>query len=399
MRRLLPLCLLFTSLATAQSTAPVVATAPTAPTTTIVEPPTPLLPTSARLQAVASAGVTPELEQILKEDGLQRTEARTGAAGEVQAWQFVDATGAYSFYTYLRQGGHPAPGRRVNPTEVRLSDGHAVVLQGTSVVRAQLHETADLAAVVSALPKIGGPKGQPPLLPHLLPTKGLDLMSIRYALGPVSFQTMGGVLPGTNLGWEKSAESATATYSGRGGKGTLTLLLYPTPQIAGDRGRMIEQFVNAEGAGKLDAGKLDAGKLDAGKLDAGKLGTVKMRRVGPLLGIATGAFTAEQAQTLMNELRLHEEISFDKPMPLEFHAEVRKTASLLENIGVLCGVLILAAVLLGVFLGGARAGIRVLQGKPAASEPEFLTINLRDVPGPQDKPASAAESEEAPPKP
>ena len=70
----------------------------------------------------------------------------------------------------------------------------------------------------------------------------------------------------------------------------------------------------------------------------------------------------------------------DEKKPPEFHAEMRKTASLLQNIAVLSGVLILSAVLLGIFLGFGRAWIRVLMGKPAASEPEFLTISLRDQP-------------------
>jgi hypothetical protein len=36
---------------------------------------------------------------------------------------------------------------------------------------------------------------------------------------------------------------------------------------------------------------------------------------------------------------------------------------------------------LGLFFGGGRALIRVLQGKPAASEPEFLRIDLRGALG------------------
>jgi len=185
--------------------------------------------------------------------------------------------------------------------------------------------------------------------------------TIRYALGPVGYQAMGGVLPAGDLGWDKSLEVATAGVSGKGGRGTVTLLLYPTPQIAGDRGRVIEKMVNDRGPATFGA-------------------TIKMRRIGPLVGIASGAFSAEQAQKIVAGLRLNDEITCDQKMPLEFHTEVKKTASLLENIAVLCGVLILAAILLGLFLGGARAGIRVLMGKPAASEPEFLTINLRDKP-------------------
>jgi hypothetical protein len=33
-------------------------------------------------------------------------------------------------------------------------------------------------------------------------------------------------------------------------------------------------------------------------------------------------------------------------------------------------------VVLALFLGGGRAAIRVMQGKPAATEPEFLHIDL-----------------------
>ena len=73
-------------------------------------------------------------------------------------------------------------------------------------------------------------------------------------------------------------------------------------------------------------------------------------------------------------------MTFDKKKPLEFHAEIKKTASLLQNIAAFTGIAVAAAVLLGLFLGFGRAGLRKLQGKPAYSEPEFLTISLRDKP-------------------
>jgi len=50
---------------------------------------------------------------------------------------------------------------------------------------------------------------------------------------------------------------------------------------------------------------------------------------------------------------------------------------LLVSIAIFCGLGAVAAVVLGLFLGGGRALIRVMQGKPAASEPEFLRIDLR----------------------
>ena len=40
------------------------------------------------------------------------------------------------------------------------------------------------------LPKIAGPKGLSPVLPTYLPAKGLDRETVKYALGPVSYEAM-----------------------------------------------------------------------------------------------------------------------------------------------------------------------------------------------------------------
>jgi len=164
---------------------------------------------------------------------------------------------------------------------------------------------------------------------------------------------MGGVLPASVLGFDKNAEVVTARSKAGG---MLTLLLYPTPQIAGEHGRAIEAALHQQGAAA---------------------GTVKLRREGPLLALTTGVWPATEAQQLIDGVHLRLEVSFDKPVPPEFHSELRKTYSLLSSIAILSGLGALAAVVLGLFFGGGRALIRVMQGKPAASEPEFLRIDLR----------------------
>ena len=201
----------------------------------LAEPPTPLLPESMRggPDHDAGDGVPPwsgANAPILVEDGIKRYERGTpqGAEGRgapngiatngtVTVYQFVDATGAAAAYDYLRKS---AP---------------YVVRSGVSVVVANLKSPpasveALLRTVETGLPKVGGPKGLPPLLPTYLPAKGLVKDSERYALGPASYQAMGGVLPPEIVGFDKAAEVVTAKYEG---KGTLTMLLYPTPQIAG----------------------------------------------------------------------------------------------------------------------------------------------------------------------
>jgi len=356
--------------------------------TNVVEPPAPLLPTNDRLVAndalAAVPADKPETATVLTESGLKRTETRAAvvptsgapvASGWVRAYQFVDATGAFAAYTYFRQGGRPYAGERANATRTQLANGEIVLLNGVSVVRAQVKQYPEsvsslLAGIETGLPKVNGRRGLPPLLPTMLPKAGLDEAGVRYALGPVQYQAMGGLLPAEILGWDKSAEVATAAYGGKGGRGTLTLLMYPTPQIAAERGRAIEQAVNQRGPASF--------------------GGVKLRRLGPLVEMASGGFTPPQAQALVESVHLNEEVTFDKAMPTEFHTEIRKTATLLESIAMFVGVGILAALVLGVFLGGARAGIRVMQGKPAASEPEFLTIDLRGRPAPLQPSGSVA---------
>jgi hypothetical protein len=341
-------------LATMLVSTPVISLMAQQPKTMLAMPPTPLLPESLRTGPDYDAGNGAPAWSgadgpVLVEDGIKRYERGTAQSpvvhgtvpsGTVTVYQFEDATGAYSAYTYLRR-----------------SAGDRVTRNGVSVMVSNLKlypesAAALLKAIEVGLPKVGGTKGMAPLLPTYLPEKGLERDSVQYALGPAGYQAMGGVLPGEIIGFDKAAEVVTAKYQGRG---TLTLVLYPTPEIAGDRGRKIEAEMNREGSAA---------------------GTVKLRREGPLVLMTTGAWTPTEAKAMVEGIHLRNQLTWNKPMPLEFHAEVKKTYSLLSSIATFCGLGALAAIVLGLFFGGGRAAIRVMQGKPAASEPEFLRIDL-----------------------
>ena len=139
-------------------------------------------------------------------------------------------------------------------------------------------------------------------------------------------------------------------------RGVLTLLLYPTPEIAGEHERAIEAFTSKQGTSVV--------------------GTVKIRREGTLLVLTSGAWPLDEAQKMVDGIHLRQEVTWNKPVPLDFTTEVKKTFSLLENIALFCAISALAMLVLGLFFGYGRALVRVLQGKPAASEPEFLRIDL-----------------------
>lgn len=342
--------------------------------TMLVEPPIPLLPahfgpwqpegtSPSCVDCLQPQGVT---GAVLKEDGLSRasevTYRRSNKTGTMtlEAYQFGDATGAASAFTFLRK----PDSRTVVPRDGKIGSemassgkGEFIFRSGTTVVVADASKAGspvvnDLRRLETTLPKVGGPKAQSPLLPTLLPAKGLEIESVRYALGPVGYQTMGGVLPATIIGFDKSAEVVMAKYQGGG---MLTLLLYPTPQIAGNHGRAIVAEMNRQGAAA---------------------GTVKLRREGPLVSMTTGTWSPDAAQKMVEGIHLRDVFTWNKTPPPEFRTEIHKTVSLLTSIALLSGILALAAVILGLFLGFGRAAIRVMQGKPAATEPEFLRIDL-----------------------
>lgn len=353
----------------------------------LVEPPTPLLPANfgpwqtettspACVDCLQPQGVT---GAVLKEDGLSRASEmtyhrsnKTGTSNTgtmtVEAYQFGDATGAASAFTFLRKPDSRMviPGDRKIGAEIgskigsemaASGTGDFIFRSGTTVIVADASKVAgsvvnDLRRLETTLPKVGGTKAQSPLLPTLLPARYLDIESVRYALGPLGYQAMGGVLPAATVGFDKSAEVVMAKYKG---DGVLTLLLYPTPQIAGNHGRAIVAEMNRQGAAA---------------------GTVKLRREGPLIAMTTGAWSPDAAQKMVEGIHLRQVLTIEKKPPLEFRTEIHKTVSLLTSIAILSGLLALAAVILGLFLGFGRAAIRVMQGKPAATEPEFLRIDL-----------------------
>lgn len=332
---------------------------------TLVEPPAPLLPQQVGdWTRIADAQVPAEtdarLATVLNEDGLKREERgvyREGTSGPqvgVTAREFIDATGAHAAFSYYERPGSIYRGKGLGSETDQTADTY-LYRSGVSLVRATggrgpKVETL-LEGLTTGLPKVGGPKGIAPLLPTYLPPKGLDHGSVKYALGPVSYEAMGGILPSGILGFDKAAEAVTARYNGRG---WLTILTYPTPQIAGDRLRAIESEVKGKE----------------------HLGTVVLRRQGPLVMMTSGSWPPGEAKELVAGIHPKAELTWNKEMPPEFHAEIHKTYSLLSGILIFCGFGALAAIILGLFLGGGRAGIRLLQGKPAAAEPEFLRIDL-----------------------
>jgi hypothetical protein len=294
----------------------------------------------------------------------------------VKAVQFPDATGAYGAFTFYRRPNMAAEEIGTGGA----SDGSRVLFwSGTVLVDAQFsHINAMTAAEMRDLAKLlpaptSGHSLIPPPLPRYLPTAGLEAMSVRYALGNSSYQLTGGIVPPQRVGFDSSAEAVTAQYSGNGGSGTLTLLEYPTPQLAMAEEKTLNDLINAVKSPQNGAQSLPE------SFTSSSLAALQVQRSGPLVALTSGSFSERQAQQLLGSIHYDANIIWNNTTG--YIPETTKAARLLVNIILASSIICLISLALGIALGGGRALIRVLQGKPASAMDEtfeFTKLNLRD---------------------
>jgi hypothetical protein len=350
---------------------------------TVQLPPKPLLPQSfAGWTAVAppqASNTAPAAQQAaLAEFGFRRIATASYRNGTrtlaIQAEQFADATGAYGAFsnfgctTECRVVAIGA-GALTNGAHTSFWNGDTFVSTNATDAPASLN--ADLQSLAKSLPVPTGGAAQPPSLPDYLPKPGLDPSHIRYALGPIAFAESQSPLSG-KLDFNTGAEALVARY----GSGTLTLVEYPTPQMAIAQQKNFASALNLQPRKDLPQGLLSAG-------DGSQM--IVAWRTGPILALTSGISQAE-AIRLAREIHYEAEVTLDKPQG--YVSEAWRAAHLYLGIAALSGILCGSAIFLGLFFGGARAIIRVMRGKSASAveDTEFISLNLAPGPLPPDKP-------------
>ncbi len=312
---------------------------------------------------------------VLAEDGfvdfVAADYARADNKLNLRAMRFKDATGAYAAYTFYRRGG-------MQKEDIGLGgafDGKRVLFWiGATVVDATFDHVTGMSAselreLAALIPQPPGPEATPPALPGYLPLQSLDPLTTHYALGTQGYSRSGGVLPPSILEFDHDAEALTAQYSTHEGDGTLTLLLYPTPQIAIDRERVISALFKAGNTPQAQWPQPLAASTQASLLT---------RRSGPLVAVTSGGFTAEQARKLLSQINYVADVTWNHPQG--YISEPTKAARLLVGVIYLTFILGGSAIFMGLFFGGGRALYRVLRGKPVStlSDEEFISLNLRE---------------------
>ena len=324
-----------------------------------------LLPDAAQADTTNAAA----LKEYGFASGVAQTYKRGNDTLTILALCFGDLSGAYGAYTFYRQNGWP---REDIGTGAASDKNRVLFWKGNTVIDATFSQitTSSASAMRDLAKQLGVPQGNRGLAPSILaslPQGSLQKQTTHYALGPVGYTGSGGVLPAELIGFDKGAEeTVTANYDLNSGPATLTLINYPTPQMAAAEETQIRAYIQAGSKAQPSW---------PAPLTASDQASLEVRRAGPIVVLVSGDAIPDESHKLLQMVHYDEEMTAI-PQPTE--SEVAKTGQLLLGIATICLIGSGAAILLGLFLGGGRALYRIARGKPASSvyEAEFISLNL-----------------------
>jgi hypothetical protein len=288
----------------------------------------------------------------------------------VRALTFNDMSGAYGAYSFYRQNGWPkadiGTGATTNGNRVLFWQGNTVV--DATFSRVGPMSAGELRELAKNLPVPQGNKALPPPILAALPQGSLDKQTTHFAQGPEGYVGSGGVLPPEFVGFDRDAETVTANYSLSSGPATLTLIDYPTPQMAEAQEKKIRDYIKA---GKSAQPPFPKPLQDSDQV------SLEVSRSGPIVALVSGDAIPDESHKLLALVHYSPDLI---QLPQSQTSEVQKTGQFLMAVASLVIVGCSAAILLGFFLGGGRALYRMARGKPASTvyDAEFIRLHLED---------------------
>lgn len=327
-------------------------------------------PTSIAEPAQADSANAAALKEYGLTGGMMADYKRDNETLTVKALRFADVSGAYGAYSFYR--GNNWPKEEIGAGAA--SDHNRVLLwKGTTVVDATFsHVTPESASelrdLAAALPATQGTKALTPPLLFVLPKHALQPQTTHYAQGPASYVGSGGVLPPQLVGFDRDAETLTANYSLPSGPATLTLINYPTPQMAIAQEKLIGDYIHAGSKAQPPFPK---------PLQDSDQVSLEVRRSGPVVALVSGDAIPEESHELLESV--HYESDYVS-IPQPGMSDISKVGRFFMGVAMLIVIGAGGAILLAFFLGGGKALYRIARGKPASSvyETEFIRLDLHD---------------------
>lgn len=220
---------------------------------------------------------------LITDVGFDRYIRRSYALGNtrilsIEVVSLLDARAAYSLLTLLRKSeirkGPPGDAFTSSPGIFLFCNGRRWVrIRGSEASQSLM-----LRIATSVSNRIGPPEMKQPALISLLPENGLDLATLRYFPGTKAFVSYHQNT--VSLPILSDMEIAQARVSVNSRPGMITLLKFPTHEIA-------EEYFN---------------RL-SGNDSFGKGTRLYFRRIGPLLALLDGSFSADKADGILAHIQ------------------------------------------------------------------------------------------------
>jgi len=303
--------------------------------------------------ALADATEAPVLKEYGFTDEESATYSRNGRKMQIKAARFSDATGAFGAFTYYVQ-----PQMQVEKIGDRGASSNTRILffKGNILVDARIEHLsamsgADLRSLADGLPRLVNENGKLPTLPANLPSQSLERNTSRYIIGPEALARLGVPISAQLVDFSKSAEVAIGKYRTSQGEASVTLVGYPTPQIARER---------------MDA-------MQAASLAGGPF---YFKRTGPYVVAVNGNIPADEAQSLLASVNYDADVMQlqpTKPRPAE------DRAGFIFALVMLCVIAVLAALIFGFVFGGIRILANRMFPNRFFSRPESAEIIRLDL--------------------
>jgi hypothetical protein len=311
--------------------------------------------------SVAPVQAIPAGSPILAEYAWKSTESASYGDGSqgigVVLFAMQDPSGAYGLYSYLRTQDMA----RANLTDhSSISSERALVLAGDLVLDIRGKNLAKAEPQLRALVAAVEPKahdGALPILGQFLPQKNMVERTDRYILGPQALNELfpGGL--GDSLGFRSHAEAELAHYRVGGRDATLLVVDFPTDQLASRQLAELQKNFNVNGANPANGGPV-----------------LFAKRSATLLAIVSGASSQAEANTLLDQIQLESDRSWNEPT---FQFKEPRIEMMIVGSIIGAGTICMFALIAGISFGGLRLVVkRLMPGKVFDTKRHLQVLQL-----------------------
>ena len=327
---------------------------------------------STRDQTVTDPKIADPAEApLLQEDGFINLEAATyeqnGRHLKLKTLRFHDATGALGAFLYYRQ---PQMNDESIGDLASSNNEHVIFYRANIVVQAVFEKltamsAAQLRELATMLPIAGGSDAKAPDLPNYLSHKGQIPNSTRYAEGPVGLDKIGAPVSAQLVDFAAGAEVVLSKYEADPGDATVTLIEYPTPQLATEHLKRID-----------DAHKMANAQQNPNGPALINLEQIYTRRTGPIVVIVSGLVTPNAVGKLLHSVNYDADVMWNERWAFN---KKDNLGYVILNTFALAAILMVLALVFGVGFGFLRVFASRLFPKhvrSAAEGPEFISLHL-----------------------